>query len=80
MEIKKIFANNKEWVAQQLEIDEKYFEKLSSGQSPKWLYIGCPDSRVTEEDIMRAQPGDLFVHRNIANMVSNLDLGAMSVI
>ncbi len=80
MEIKKIFANNKEWVAQQLEIDEKYFEKLSSGQSPKWLYIGCSDSRVTAEDIMGAQPGDLFVHRNIANMVSNLDLSAMSVI
>ena len=80
MEIKKIFANNKDWVAQQLEIDEKYFEKLSSGQSPKWLYIGCSDSRVTAEDIMGAQPGDLFVHRNIANMVSNLDLSAMSVI
>jgi carbonic anhydrase len=80
MEISKIFENNKEWVSQKLRQDPHYFEQLASGQDPNILYIGCSDSRVTAEDIMGVNPGDVFVHRNIANMVSNLDLSAMSVI
>lgn len=78
--INKIFDNNKEWIQSKLEIDDKYFEKLASGQEPDILYIGCSDSRATAEEIMGLGPGDVFVHRNIANMASNLDLSALGVI
>jgi len=80
MKISKIFENNKKWVSNKLDGDKNYFKELSKGQSPEILYIGCSDSRVTAEDLMGAQPGETFIHRNIANMVSNLDLSAMSVI
>jgi len=80
MDIQKIFENNKNWVKQKLEIDQNYFQNLSKGQSPEILYIGCSDSRVTAEELMGVEPGDAFVHRNIANMVPNTDLSAMSVI
>lgn len=80
MDIKKVFENNKVWVAQQLENDGQYFEKLSKGQSPAILYIGCSDSRVTAEELMGIQPGEAFVHRNIANLVPNTDLNVMTVI
>lgn len=80
MEIGKIFENNKEWVKAKLALDEKYFENLSKGQNPDILYIGCSDSRVTAEELMGVGPGEAFVHRNIANMVPNTDLSAMSVI
>ena len=80
MEIKQIFENNKNWVSEKLSEDKSYFENLSKGQSPELLYIGCSDSRVTAEDIIGAKPGEAFIHRNIANMVPNTDLSAMSVI
>lgn len=80
MNIDKIFENNKEWVRKHLEVDENYFDDLSEGQNPEVLYIGCSDSRVTTEQLMGAKPGEVFVYRNIANMVSSLDFGAMSVI
>lgn len=80
MDIKQIFENNKNWVIKQLQSDENYFDKLGAGQSPEFLYIGCSDSRVTAEELMGLQPGDVFVHRNIANMVPNTDLNSMSVI
>lgn len=80
MNIDQIFANNKEWVANKLKVNPKYFEDLSKGQNPEILYIGCSDSRVTAEELMGARPGEVFVHRNIANMVSNNDISAMSVI
>ena len=80
MDIKKIFDNNKNWVIKQLKADENYFKKLEKGQSPQFLYIGCSDSRVSAEELMGLQPGDVFVHRNIANMVPNTDLNSMSVI
>ncbi len=80
MNIKQIFRNNQKWVEEKLKVDKNYFKKLSKGQSPEILYIGCSDSRVTAEEIMGVQPGDVFVHRNIANMVPNTDLSAMSVI
>lgn len=78
--IEKIFANNKQWVAEKLSIDPEYFDKLSKGQSPEFLYIGCSDSRVTAEDLMGVQPGEVFVHRNIANMVISIDMNIMSVL
>jgi carbonic anhydrase len=80
MKIERIFKNNQEWVQQKLGTDDGYFEDLAKGQSPEVLYIGCSDSRVTAEDMTGAQPGDLFVHRNIANLVPNTDISAMSVI
>ena len=80
MNIEKIFENNEKWIATKLGKQADYFEKLAQGQDPDVLYIGCSDSRVTAEDMMGAQPGELFVHRNIANVVSNLDISAMSVI
>jgi carbonic anhydrase len=80
MNIQKVFENNQAWISDRLQHDEQYFEDLSKGQSPKMLYIGCSDSRVTAEELMGAKPGEVFVHRNIANMVPNLDLSVMSVI
>lgn len=80
MDIKQIFKNNEDWIARQLETDSDYFEHLSQGQSPSILYIGCSDSRVTAEELMGVQPGEVFVHRNIANLVPNTDLSVMSVI
>lgn len=78
--IEKIFKNNKTWIAEKLAVDENYFENLSKGQSPEFLYIGCSDSRVTAEDLMGVQPGEVFIHRNIANLVNNVDLNVMSVL
>ena len=80
MDIKQIFENNKNWIAKKLQSDDKYFEKLADGQTPEFLYIGCSDSRVSAEDLMGLEPGQVFVHRNIANMVPNTDLNSMSVI
>nr|WP_319401587.1 carbonic anhydrase [uncultured Carboxylicivirga sp.] len=80
MDIQQIFKNNQEWVQEKLKMDEKYFANLSEGQNPDILYIGCSDSRVTAEELMGMKPGEVFVHRNIANMVPNTDLSAMSVI
>lgn len=80
MDIDQIFENNRQWVSEKLELDEDYFKHLSKGQNPDILYIGCSDSRVTAEELMGLHPGDVFVHRNIANMVPNTDLSAMSVI
>ncbi|MEI6555672.1 MAG: carbonic anhydrase [Paludibacter sp.] len=80
MNIKQIFKNNEKWIAEKLKCDEEYFKKLSAGQNPEILYIGCSDSRVTAEELMGVKPGEVFVHRNIANMVSNNDLSAMSVV
>lgn len=80
MKIEKILKNNEEWIKEKLASDSDYFEKLAQGQSPEILYIGCSDSRVTAEELMGAGPGDIFVHRNIANMVNGIDLNTMSVI
>ena len=80
MDIEQIFKNNQVWVNDKLGVDPNYFKDLANGQNPDILYIGCSDSRVTAEEIMGVKPGDVFVMRNISNMVSNLDLSAMSVI
>ena len=77
---KKIFDNNREWIAQKLREDSDFFEKMNEGQSPEYLYIGCSDSRVTTEELMGLKPGEVFVHRNLANMVSALDMSAISVV
>ena len=80
MNLTQVFDNNQKWISDKLQLSEDYFSELAKGQSPEILYIGCSDSRVTAEDLMGLQPGEVFVHRNIANMVINLDLSAASVI
>lgn len=75
-----IFENNKKWIEEKLSISPDYFKNLASGQQPEFLYIGCSDSRVTAEDLMGVQPGEVFIHRNIANLVNNVDLNVMTVI
>jgi carbonic anhydrase len=80
MAFEKILEKNQNWIQQNLRLDPDYFNNLSKGQSPEILYIGCSDSRVTAEEMMGAKPGEVFVHRNIANIVVNSDLNAMSVI
>lgn len=78
--IDQIFENNKAWVQEKLAVNPEYFNDLAKGQQPEFLYIGCSDSRVTAEDLMGVQPGEVFIHRNIANLVNNVDLNVMSVI
>lgn len=75
-----VFTNNKSWVEEKSKDNKKFFTKLAKGQNPDFLYIGCSDSRVNAEEMMGAEPGDVFVHRNIANIVSNSDLNVLSVI
>ncbi|WP_395043643.1 carbonate dehydratase [Flavobacterium sp.] len=77
---KKILDNNKKWVENQLAIDADYFKDLSKGQNPPLLWIGCSDSRVPANEIIGAKPGEVFVHRNIANMVVHSDMNMLSVL
>ncbi len=80
MKLDNVFKNNEAWIQDKLSTDGQFFENLGKGQSPELLYIGCSDSRVTAEEMMGAGPGDIFVHRNIANMVISIDLNVMSVV
>lgn len=75
-----MLENNKKWVASKLEKDPEYFIKLSRGQQPPLLWIGCSDSRVPANEIIGAEPGEVFVHRNIANMVVHSDMNLLSVL
>lgn len=80
MNFDKIFKNNEKWVSEKLKLDPEYFHKLSQGQHPEYLYIGCSDSRVTAEDLMGLNPGEVFIHRNIANQVIPTDNNINAVI
>lgn len=75
-----ILDNNKNWVASKLAEDENFFNKLADGQKPPLLWIGCADSRVPANEITGTQPGEVFVHRNIANMVLHTDMNMLSVL
>jgi carbonic anhydrase len=77
---KKIIDNNKKWVEDQLKLDSEYFKDLAKSQSPPLLWIGCSDSRVPANEIIGAKPGEVFVHRNIANMVIHSDMNMLSVL
>lgn len=77
---KSLLDNNKKWVENKLSIDSEYFENLAKGQQPPLLWIGCADSRVPANEIIGAQPGEVFVHRNIANMVVHTDINMLSVV
>ena len=75
-----LLDKNKKWVAESLEKDPKFFKRLSKGQEPPILWIGCSDSRVPANEIIGAPPGEVFVHRNIANMVIHSDMSVLSVL
>lgn len=75
-----LILNNKEWVEGKLEKDPNYFKRLANGQQPPLLWIGCADSRVPANEIIGAEPGEVFVHRNIANMVLHTDMSMLSVL
>ncbi|GAA4836867.1 carbonic anhydrase [Algivirga pacifica] len=75
-----VFENNKKWIESKLEKDKDFFKKLAKEQNPDFLFIGCSDSRVPANDIMGVEPGDVFVHRNIANLVINTDANVQAVI
>ncbi|KAK1830090.1 carbonic anhydrase [Podospora conica] len=76
----KVFEHNKAWAAEKCSKNPEFFTALSAGQNPEYLWIGCSDSRIPAEQITGLEAGDVFVHRNIANLVCNTDLNAMSVI
>ncbi|WMJ71828.1 carbonic anhydrase [Cytophagaceae bacterium ABcell3] len=76
----KLLKGNEEFVAEKLNQDPDFFKKLSEGQSPDYLWIGCSDSRVPATEITNTKPGDIFVHRNIANVVVNTDMNLLSVL
>jgi carbonic anhydrase len=77
---KTLIENNKKWVADKLNQDPDFFNKLANGQKPPVLWIGCADSRVPANEIIGANPGEVFVHRNIANMVVHTDMNMLSVL
>ena len=77
---KKLLENNKKWVSRNLEKDPEFFNRLAEGQQPPLLWIGCADSRVPANEIIGAMPGEVFVHRNIANMVIHSDMNMLSVL
>lgn len=75
-----LFANNREWAETMVAKDANFFKRLVSQQAPEYLWIGCSDSRVPANDIVNLLPGELFVHRNVANVVVHTDLNCLSVI
>ncbi len=75
-----LLSGNKAWVKEKLRQDPEFFERLAKGQNPEVLWIGCSDSRVPANEVTGTRPGDIFVHRNIANMVIHSDLNLLSVL
>lgn len=75
----RIFESNRRWVAQKTAEDPDFFTKLARDQTPEVLYIGCSDSRIPANEIMGVEPGEVFVHRNVANLVPNLDVNSTAV-
>jgi len=76
----RLLADNKVWASEKLAVDPEYFNRLVHVQNPEFLWIGCSDSRVPANEITGTQPGEIFVHRNIANMVIHTDLNLLSVL
>jgi len=79
-DLQKIFSHNREWAARQLRADPNFFEKLAHAQVPEFLWIGCSDSRVPANEIIGLPAGEVFVHRNVANLISLTDFNCLSVI
>jgi carbonic anhydrase len=79
-ELSRLFENNRGWASAQRATDPHFFEQLASQQAPKFLWIGCSDSRVPANQITGLRPGELFVHRNVANLVVHTDISCLSVL
>lgn len=79
-ELRKLFQNNKEWVLSKINKDPEYFQNKANIQDPLYLWIGCSDSRVPANEIVGLEPGELFVHRNLANLFPNTDFNCLSVL
>jgi carbonic anhydrase len=79
-EYSKLLLANKAWAKEKLDIDEEYFHNLAKDQKPLFLWIGCADSRVPAEEVTNTQPGEVFVHRNVANLVVHTDMNMLSVL
>lgn len=80
MSYSKIFEENRLWVERKTQANPDYFTNLAKGQKPEYLWIGCADSRVPANEVTGTEPGDIFVHRNIANMVVHTDMNMLSVL
>ena len=76
----KLLNNNKQWAAQKIQEDPDYFKRLVNVQAPKFLWIGCSDSRVPPNEITQTEPGEVFIHRNVANLVVHTDMNMLSVL
>ena len=79
-DIKELFENNRDWARRQREKEPDFFNRLTAVQSPKFLWIGCSDSRVPANEILGLTPGEVFVHRNVGNLVVNTDMNCLSVV
>jgi carbonic anhydrase len=79
-ELNHLFANNRDWADRMVEQDPEFFQRLSRQQAPEYLWIGCSDSRVPANQIIGLLPGEVFVHRNVANLVIHTDLNCLSVL
>lgn len=75
-----LLKNNRDWAGQKIKQDPAYFDRLAHLQAPEFLWIGCSDSRVPANEITGTQPGEIFVHRNVANLVINTDVNVLSVL
>lgn len=78
--LKKLFENNKKWIEEKTKVDSEYFLKMSKAQAPPYLWIGCSDSRVPANEIVGLEAGELFVHRNVANLFLHTDMNSLSVL
>jgi carbonic anhydrase len=79
-ELKILFENNEKWMAGKVARDPAYFQKMAQAQDPLYLWIGCSDSRVPANEIIGLEPGELFVHRNVANVIPHTDFNCLSVL
>jgi carbonic anhydrase len=79
-ELNRLLSNNREWASERLRQDPRFFQRLVEQQSPRYLWIGCSDSRVPANEIVGLAPGEMFVHRNVANVVVHADLNCLSTI
>ncbi len=80
LKISELIENNEDWIKEKLKTDKNYFTKLSKGQNPRYLMISCSDSRVPLNSMLKAEPGEIFIHRNIANQINMTDINFLSVL
>ncbi|NGX54471.1 MAG: Carbonic anhydrase 2 [Chlamydiae bacterium] len=79
-ELKLLFEKNRQWAEEHIKDDPDYFQRLSEGQNPTYLWIGCSDSRIPANEVVGLAPGELFVHRNVANLFIHTDFNCLSVL